>query len=130
MDQRRAEELPTRTLPSVRSYCSGGGSSLTRGPSTAFVTKNNTTNKLTNLGEPIILKLPVPAIEVKNLLTEFDLLVGGLGVLHRPEDVSEAVSLFLPVFLTPRLGAVSGQLLQSLDQLAEVLRLKLLKNIN
>ena len=36
------------------------------------------------------------------------------------------MSLFLPVFLTPRLGAVSGQLLQALYQLLQIVWHKLL----
>ena len=81
----------------------------------------------TNLGEPLVLKFFVPTVQIQNLLAELDLLVGRLGVLHSPEDVSEAGPLLLPVLLAPGLGAVSGQLLQSLDQLTEVLWLKLLK---
>merc|ERR1712226_519689 len=42
------------------------------------------------------------------------------------QDVPEAVPLFLPVLLTPGLGAVRGELLQSLYELIQVLRDKLL----
>ena len=86
--------------------------------------------KPTNLCKPLVLKFPVPAVQIQNLLAEFDFFVWRLGILHSPEDVSEAGPLLLPVLLAPGLGAVSGQLLQSLDQLAEVLGLKLLENIN
>ena len=70
----------------------------------------------TNLGEPLILKFPVPTVQIQNLLAEFDLLVRRLRVLHGPEDVPEARPLLLPVLFAPRLGAVCGQLLQRLDQ--------------
>ena len=101
-----------------------------------------------HLAEPVVLQLLVPGVQVEHLLPELNLLPGRVALLHPAQDVAEtrpravkyfyvyfqiffvAVPLLLAVLLAPGLGAVSGQLLQRLDQLAEVLRLKLLKNIN
>ena len=100
-----------------------------------------------HLAEPVVLQLLVPGVQVEHLLPELNLLPGRVALLHTAQDVAEArpgankyfcllpnifvaVPLLLAVLLAPGLGAVSGQLLQSLDQLAEVLWLKLLKISN
>ena len=96
-----------------------------------------------HLAEPVVLQLLVPGVQVEHLLPELNLLPGRVTLLHPTQNIPEArpgafkylsllsnifvaVPLLLAVLLASRLGAVSGQLLQSLDQLAEILRLKLL----